>query len=88
MESASGVNLVDETGVPSGMWLGFARAISRNIKLSDHAARSIGCAIGLAASICEPSTLRMLIWPEASKAHNSMAAVSADGSTVCVLILV
>jgi formate dehydrogenase subunit gamma len=28
----------------------------------------------------------MLIWPEASNAHNSMAAVSADGSTVCVLI--
>jgi hypothetical protein len=29
----------------------------------------------------------MLIWPEASNAQNSMAAVSADGSTVCVLIL-
>jgi hypothetical protein len=29
----------------------------------------------------------MLIWPEASSAQNSMAAVSADGSTVCVLIL-
>ena len=27
----------------------------------------------------------MLIWPEPSKAHNSIAAVSADGSTVCVL---
>ena len=36
---------------------------------------------------CQPSTLRMLIWPEASSAQNSMAAVSADGSTVCVLIL-
>ena len=31
MESASVVNLVDETAVPSGMWLGFARAISRHI---------------------------------------------------------
>jgi hypothetical protein len=29
--------------------------------------------------------LRMLIWPEASNAQNSIAAVSADGSTVCVL---
>src|SRR5258708_3089145 len=28
----------------------------------------------------------MLICPEASSAQNSMAAVSADGSTVCVLI--
>jgi hypothetical protein len=28
----------------------------------------------------------MLIWPEASKAQNNMAAVSADGNTVCVLI--
>src|SRR6266851_2222069 len=39
------------------------------------------------ASLCHPSTLRMLICPEASSAQNSMAAVSADGSTVCVLIL-
>src|SRR3954468_7461813 len=39
------------------------------------------------ASVCQPSTLRMLIWPEASNAQNSMAAVSADGSMVCVLIL-
>jgi hypothetical protein len=29
----------------------------------------------------------MLIWPEASSAQNNMAAVSADGSTVWVLIL-
>jgi hypothetical protein len=28
----------------------------------------------------------MLICPEASKAQNNIAAVSADGSTVCVLI--
>ena len=32
------------------------------------------------------STLRMTIWPEASSAQNNMAAVSAQGSTVCVLI--
>jgi hypothetical protein len=30
--------------------------------------------------------LRMVIWPEASNAQNSMAAVSALGSTVCVLV--
>src|ERR671939_366289 len=38
------------------------------------------------ASVCQPSTLRMLIWPEASRAQNSMAAVSAEGSTVWVLM--
>ena len=42
--------------------------------------------MGLVASVCQPSILRILIWPEASSAQNSMAAVSADGSTVCVLI--
>ena len=41
----------------------------------------------LVARVCQPSTLRILIWPEASSAQNSIAAVSADGSTVCVLIL-
>jgi hypothetical protein len=43
--------------------------------------------MGFVARVCQPSTLRMLIWPEASSAQNNMAAVSADGSTVCVLIL-
>ena len=42
--------------------------------------------MGVVASVFQPSTLRMLIWPEASKAQNNMAAVSADGYTVCVLI--
>src|SRR6266516_7228653 len=42
--------------------------------------------MGLAASVCQPSTLRMLIWPDASRAQNSIAAVSAEGSTVWVLI--
>ena len=42
--------------------------------------------MSLVASVCQPSILRMLIWPEASNAQNNMAAVSADGSTVCVLI--
>jgi hypothetical protein len=43
--------------------------------------------MGVVSRLCQPSTLRMLIWPEASSAQNNMAAVSADGSTVCVLIL-
>src|SRR5580693_6334555 len=38
------------------------------------------------ARLCQPSTLRILIWPEASSAQNNMAAVSAEGSTVRVLI--
>src|SRR3954467_10928014 len=42
--------------------------------------------VGGSARVCQPSTLRMVIWPEASSAQNSMAAVSAEGSTVCVLI--
>ena len=39
------------------------------------------------ARVCQPSTLRIVIWPEASNAQNSIAAVSADGNTVWVLIL-
>ena len=31
--------------------------------------------MGFVASVCQPSTLRMLVWPEASSAQNSMAAV-------------
>ena len=42
--------------------------------------------MGFVASVCQPSTLRMLICPEASSAQNNIAAVSADGSTVWVLI--
>src|ERR1019366_9400120 len=36
--------------------------------------------------ICQPSTLRMVICPEAIKAQNNIAAVSAEGRTVWVLI--
>src|SRR5580658_8016682 len=46
----------------------------------------MGRSTSFSASVGHPSTLRMLIWPEASRAQNNMAAVSADGSTVCVLI--
>src|SRR5437660_11441218 len=42
--------------------------------------------MSLLARVCQPSILRMLICPEASNAQNNIAAVSADGSTVCVLI--
>jgi hypothetical protein len=34
----------------------------------------------------QPSTFRNLICPEASSGQNNMAAVSSDGSTVCVLM--
>ena len=37
-------------------------------------------------SVGQPSTLRMVIWPEASSAQSSIAAVSGLGRTVCVLI--
>src|SRR5450432_1496516 len=42
--------------------------------------------MGFVARVCQPSTLRMLICPEASSAQNNIAAVSADGRTVWVLI--
>ena len=40
----------------------------------------------LSDKVCHPSTLRIVIWPEASSAQNIIAAVSAQGSTVWVLI--
>ena len=42
--------------------------------------------MGLVASVWQPSTLRMMIWPEASKAQNKMAAVSADGSLLSSIV--
>src|SRR3982074_3775232 len=42
--------------------------------------------MGFVARVCQPSTLRMLICPDASNAQNNIAAVSADGSTVWVLM--
>lgn len=61
--------------------------IPDGMRLSDQAVRSIGLSMSMVWSVCQPSTLRMLLWPEASRAQNKMAAVSADGSAVCVLIL-
>jgi hypothetical protein len=43
-------------------------------------------ALGGSARLSQPSILRMVICPDASSAQNNIAAVSAEGSTVCVLI--
>src|ERR1700737_1467205 len=61
-------------------------AVSSVTRLPDHAARSIVLSGGLSLRLPQPSPLRIVIWPEASKAQNNMAAVSAEGSTVWVLI--
>ena len=37
--------------------------------------------------LSHPSTFRIAIWPEASSTKKSVAAVPAQGDTVCVLIL-
>src|SRR3954452_2485320 len=36
--------------------------------------------------VSHPSTLRKVIWPDASRAQSSMGTLSAQGRTVCVLI--
>jgi transposase len=36
--------------------------------------------------VFQPPILHMVIWLEASNAQNNIAAVSVDGSTVCVMI--
>ena len=41
--------------------------------------------IGL-SRVCQPSTLRIVIRPEAMRAQSSMGTVSAQGSTVWVLM--
>src|SRR3954470_11988905 len=61
-------------------------AFSGGVKVSAQATRSMGGSVGFSASVGQPSTFRMVIWPEASSAQNSMAAVSAEGRTVWVLI--
>lgn len=38
------------------------------------------------ASVFQPSTLRMMIWPDAKSAQNSMGAASASDNTVGVLM--
>src|SRR5215204_3710168 len=46
----------------------------------------MGGSVGFSASVAQASTFLIVIWPDASSAQNSMAAVSAEGSTVWVLI--
>jgi hypothetical protein len=60
--------------------------VSGGLRLTDQAARSMTASVGLVASVCQPSTFRMVICPQASSAQNSIAAVSGDGRTVWVLI--
>src|SRR5512132_191293 len=50
--------------------------VSGGLRLTAQAARSMTASVGLVASVCQPSTLRMVICPEASSAQNSIAAVS------------
>src|SRR4051812_50092198 len=72
--------------VPSRRLLDLGGGVSGVVTLPVQAARSMGVTASGSARVCQPSTLRMVIWPEASSAQNSIAAVSAEGSTVCVLI--
>jgi hypothetical protein len=48
---------------------------SDDLTVSVQAARSIVAAAGGWPTLCHPSTLRMVIWPEASSAQNNIAAV-------------
>src|SRR4051812_13891031 len=57
-------------------------AFSGGVKVSAQATRSMGGSVGFSASVAQPSTFLMVIWPDASSAQNSMAAVSAEGRTV------
>jgi len=68
--------------VAPGRWLELAEQPPVLATISDQAARSTVWSAILNVRVCHPSTLRMFICPEASKAQNSMAAVSAEGSTV------
>jgi hypothetical protein len=71
-----------ESGVVLRRVLEFVGGASGAVRVSDQAARSIAVtAIGW-PRLCKPSTLRIVIWLEASSAQNSIAAVSAEGITV------
>src|SRR3954464_3902851 len=61
-------------------------AFSGGVKVSAQAARSMGGSVGFSARVGQPSTFLIVIWPEARSAQNSIAAVSAEGRTVWVLI--
>src|SRR5260221_8482006 len=72
--------------VASQQVLELSLANSSGMKLSHHAARSIGWSEHFCSMLCQPSTLRIVICPDASNAQNNIAAVSAEGKTVCVLM--
>lgn len=63
------------------MWKWPERRVSGPARLA--AVRQLGssgtAAAGFSANICQPSTLRVVIWPGASITQNSTTAVSADG---------
>src|SRR5918994_4030762 len=78
--------LLARAPVPSREVLEMADGASGAMTVLAQAARSIVLVDGGWPRLCQPSTLRMVIWPEANNAQNSMAAVSALGSTACVLM--
>jgi len=49
------------------------------LRLTAQAARSITASVGLVANVCQPSTLRMVICPEASSAQNRCYGVGGRG---------
>ena len=65
--------------VPSRKWLEFGDAISERMKLSSQAARSVGRAMGCAASVRHPSTLAILIRPEASTPRTASSGAECSG---------
>src|SRR3954468_16275425 len=69
----------NDVGIDYGVFSG-------GMRVSAQAARSIRGSVGFSARVGQPSTFLIVIWPEARSAQNSMAAVSAEGSTVWVLI--
>ena len=64
-----------DTGSCSGVGGNWRSSVSGGSGSRFIAARSMHGRAGCSASVCHPSILRMVIWPEASKAQNSMAAV-------------
>ena len=54
-------------------------AFSSVVKVACQAARSMTVSVGLSASVCQPSTLRMVICPEASSAPNRCYGVGGRG---------
>jgi hypothetical protein len=49
--------------------------VSGGLRLTAQAARSMTPSVGLVASVCQPSTLRMVICPDASSAQKQLRVV-------------